>query len=152
MTKRFCLSTFSIVSLALFFVACRGDGDTSGPSNNQGSDNNNGGGDCQGCLDDYCDCIDGVTDTGVLTTCSTTVNTCMTAQCTAAEMQNLDLSSCTTTGYDLEICQACTDAYCACLNVGTVACDTVYTSCVESACTAQLMTQVDLSCITEIQL
>jgi hypothetical protein len=201
MAERIHLSIFSIVALALFSVACRGDDDSSKEvgcqscldrycdcadgvtdpqalsdcaesasscTNNRctsaeaqsldyttcgvGSSDNTEGGDCQGCIDDFCGCIDGVTDTDVLTNCSTTMNECISTTCTEAETQNLDLSSCQIGGDDLEICQACTDAYCICLESGGIACDSTYTSCVEVACDADLISQVDFSCLTETQL
>lgn len=149
------------VTVAMLFVmtfiagSCRDD---------VNSENKSG---CQSCINDYCDCVDGVSDLQVISDCSNEAESCVSAECSSEEAQNLDYTSCgdsygsdqntsTDISGDAAVCQECIDVACTCMeNAGTdadlsMACAQTLTTCMTSACDGVLETQLDTSCVDDL--
>jgi hypothetical protein len=117
-------------ALMMLTASCRGGDDGGGSS-------------CQSCLDDYCDCVDGESDSNVVIECGETAQSCAEKRCTGEEATNLDYSSCGGGGGDGDgSCQSCVDDYCTCTdgvtdNVVLSACTQAATECTAARCTPE---------------
>ena len=147
----------ALITGGLMVVSCRDDSDGDGSGGSKSG--------CQSCVDDYCDCVDGVSDLQEIQSCSESTQKCMADKCTEKEALDIDYTNCSdnngagsgskdnsnknnSKGSAPGTCQYCVDEYCNCADDETdmealADCAETYYECSIDSCTEEEISQVD---------